>query len=196
MHELPMESRAKVELGSGNEDKTGTVVPRAENFGDLTIADHKVLREEGESRNNHRNAVVVQDLATQWLQSFPYKTKTFQKTQKSVHKFLEPTRKPNLARDIYGTVAIRSGQRIVGGFHVMLLLSAKYSGSFLIWWEKLYERRFGMPFNGSLARYISRLCIIRGENLERRHFGRGHWRIGADGRIWTPRPKAQYKGRV
>ena len=39
-------------------------VPRAENFGDLITADHKVLSDIGESRNNHRYAVVVQDLAT------------------------------------------------------------------------------------------------------------------------------------
>ena len=42
---------------------------RAENIGDLVSADHKVLSEESESRNNHRYAVVVQDLATQWIQS-------------------------------------------------------------------------------------------------------------------------------
>ena len=46
--------------------RTGTAVPRAENFGDLITADHKVLGEGCESRNNHRYAVVVQDLATQW----------------------------------------------------------------------------------------------------------------------------------
>ena len=40
-------------------------VPRAENFGDLITADHKVLSEGCESRNNHRHAVVVQDLVTQ-----------------------------------------------------------------------------------------------------------------------------------
>ena len=39
-------------------------VPRAENFGDLITADHKVLSDNCESRNNHRYAVVVQDLAT------------------------------------------------------------------------------------------------------------------------------------
>ena len=35
----------------------GTVVPREENFGDLITADHKVLSDESESRNNHRCAV-------------------------------------------------------------------------------------------------------------------------------------------
>ena len=34
-------------------------------------ADHKVLSEGCESRDNHRYAVVVQDLATQWIQSYP-----------------------------------------------------------------------------------------------------------------------------
>ena len=71
-------------------------MPRAEHFGDLITADYKVLSEESESRNNHRYAIVVQDLATQWLQSYPCKTKTSQETQRSPMKFLEPTRKPKV----------------------------------------------------------------------------------------------------
>ena len=79
-----------------------------------------------------------------------------------------------------------------------------------------YERRFGMPFIGpvislylcerhiesrsvwvkSLARKILRLCIVRGRNLGSRFCGRRHWRIGRDGRIRFPRPKAQCKGSV
>ena len=39
-------------------------VPRAEKFGDLITADHKVLSEGCESRINHGYAVMVQDLAT------------------------------------------------------------------------------------------------------------------------------------
>ena len=73
--------------------RAGTVVPRADNFGDLTTADHKVLSERSESHNNHRYAVVVQDLATQCLQSYPCKTKDSQETQKNLMKFLEPTRR-------------------------------------------------------------------------------------------------------
>ena len=98
-HELPMESRAKVEPGSGNHTvytyfpkgpncdiclktkitrascrrRAGTVVPRAENFGDLITADDKILSDESESRDNHRYEVVVQDLATQWIQSYRVK---------------------------------------------------------------------------------------------------------------------------
>ena len=76
--------------------RTSTVVTRAENFGDLITADHKILSEESESRDNHRYAVVVQDLATQWVQSYRCKTKTSQETQKNRMKFLEPTRKPKV----------------------------------------------------------------------------------------------------
>ena len=50
-------------------------IPWAEEFGDLITADHKVLNEGSEFRNNHRYAVVVQDLATQWMQFFRVKTK-------------------------------------------------------------------------------------------------------------------------
>ena len=76
--------------------RNGEAVPRAEIFGDLIAADHKVLSEGCESRNNHRYAVVVQDLATQWIQSYPCKTKTSQETQWSLQKFLEPNRKPKV----------------------------------------------------------------------------------------------------
>ena len=66
------------------------------NFGDLITADHKVLSDNCESRNNHRYAVVVQDLATQWIQTYPCKNKTSQETQRSLQKFLEPERKPKV----------------------------------------------------------------------------------------------------
>ena len=57
--------------------RKGEAVPRAINFGDLITADHKVLSDNCESRNNHRYAVVVQDLATQWIQAYPCKNKNF-----------------------------------------------------------------------------------------------------------------------
>ena len=86
-HELPMELRAKVEPGSGKHGvythfpkdpncdicqktqiprasckrRANTVVPRAEHSGDLITADHHILLEGSESRNNHRFAVVIQD---------------------------------------------------------------------------------------------------------------------------------------
>ena len=76
--------------------RKGEAVPRADNFGDLITADHKVLSDNCESRNNHRYAVAVQDLATQWIQAYPCKNKTSQETQRSLQKFLEPERKPKV----------------------------------------------------------------------------------------------------
>ena len=62
----------------------------------MITADHKVLSDNCESRNNHRYAVVVQDLATQWIQPDPCKNKTSHETQRSLQKFLEPERKPKV----------------------------------------------------------------------------------------------------
>ena len=76
--------------------RKGEAVPRAVNFGDLITADHKVPSDNCESRNNHRYAVVVQDLATQWIQAYPCKNKTSQETQRSLQKFLDPERKPKV----------------------------------------------------------------------------------------------------
>ena len=56
--------------------RNGEPAPRADKLGDLITADHadhKVLNERVESRINHRYAVVVQDHATQWMQSNPCK---------------------------------------------------------------------------------------------------------------------------
>ena len=85
----------------------GGTVPRDENFGDLITADHKVLSDYCECRNNHRYAVVVQDLATQWIQAYPCRTKTSQETQRSLQKFLEPDRKPKV---IYTDNSLESGK--------------------------------------------------------------------------------------
>ena len=81
--------------------RNGEAVPRAVNFGDLITADDKVLSDNCESRNNHRYAVVVQDLATQWIQAYPCKNKTSQETQRSLQKFLEPERKPKVIYTVH-----------------------------------------------------------------------------------------------
>ena len=73
--------------------RKGEAVPRAVNFDDLIAADHKVLSDNCESRNNHRYAVVVQDPATQWIQAYPCNNKTSQETRRSLQKLVEPERK-------------------------------------------------------------------------------------------------------
>ena len=59
---------------------------RSVKYGDLTTAEHKILSEGCESRNNHRYTVVVQVLATQWN---PWHTKTSQETEKNSRKLTE-----------------------------------------------------------------------------------------------------------
>ena len=86
--------------------RANAFMPRAEIFGDLITADHKILSEESESRNHHRYAL-VQELATQCLQSYPFKTKSFQETQKNLMKFLETTRKPKV---IYSDNSLEFGK--------------------------------------------------------------------------------------
>ena len=39
---------------------------------------------------------MVQDLTTQWIQSYPCETKTSQETRRSLRKFLEPPEKPKV----------------------------------------------------------------------------------------------------
>ena len=88
--------RTKITRAPGRK-RIGTAVPRVENFGDLTTTDQKVLNEDGDSRNNHRHGVVVQDLATQWIQSHPCETtRTSQETERSSRNFLEPSEKPKV----------------------------------------------------------------------------------------------------
>ena len=62
--------------------RTENELPRSVKFGDLITAVHKVLSDDRGSRKNHRDAVVVQDLATQWILAYPCKTKSSQETMR------------------------------------------------------------------------------------------------------------------
>ena len=86
---IPLKERTRIRkvMLQKRRHKNGSTVPmltsvknqkrsilRTEKCGDLTTAEHKILSEGCESRNNHRYAVVVQVLAIQWN---PCQTKTF-----------------------------------------------------------------------------------------------------------------------
>ena len=66
--------------------RNGEAVLRADKFGDLITADHKVLSDNCESRNNYGCAVVVQDLATQWIQAYPCKNQNFTRNPEKLAK--------------------------------------------------------------------------------------------------------------
>ena len=81
----------------------------AEKYGDLIIAEHKVLNEGRESRNNHRYAVVVQVLATQWNLC---KTKTSQETEKTLRKFLESSQQPKVIHTCNSVEFVKSCEEL------------------------------------------------------------------------------------
>ena len=58
--------------------------------GDVIAAEHKVLGEENESRPHHRYAVVVHDVATQWIQSYPCRKKSAPDTMRVLQRFFPP----------------------------------------------------------------------------------------------------------
>ena len=78
--------------------RTGNQVPHAETFGDLVTTEHKVLSEACESRNSQRHAVIVKDLATQWLQAYPCKTKAPREVSHAARIWLCSTRVLHSAR--------------------------------------------------------------------------------------------------
>ena len=71
--------------------RTGSVVPRAKNVGDLITADDTILSEGCESRNNHRYAVVVQDWATRFNH-----IRVQQKLRRTRKVLKKPSRKPKV----------------------------------------------------------------------------------------------------
>ena len=165
--------------------RKGEAVPRADNFGDLITADHKVLSDNCESRNNHRYAV-----------AYPCKNKTSQETQRNLQKFLEPERKPKVIytdnslecgkacedlswkhctstphRSETNGIAERAVRRVKEGTSAVLLQSGLNES----WWadsmecytylrnvtdllsdgKTPYERRFGQPFKGPIIPFGS-----------------------------------------
>ena len=93
--------------------RMGKAVLRAEKFGDLITADHKVFNEV------NLDAVAVQDLTTQWIQSYPCKTKTTQETEKCSRMFLKPSEKPKV---IYTDNSLEFGKNLVKIYHGIIEL--------------------------------------------------------------------------
>ena len=69
---------------------------------------------------------MVQDLATQWIQAYPCKTKTSQETQRSLQKFLEPNRKPKV---IYTDNSLEFGRGLCRSFLESLYVDTTQIGN-------------------------------------------------------------------
>ena len=149
----------------------------------MITADHKVFNEGSESRHNHRYSIVVQDLATQWIQSY---AKEFTKTSR------EPSEQPKV---IYTDNSLEFGKacedlswnhctstphrsetngivrRVKEGTSAVLLqsgLNESWWADSMEWYTYLrnvtdllsdgktpYERRFGQPFKGPIIPFGS-----------------------------------------
>ena len=121
---------------------------------------------------------MIQDLATQWIQSFPCKTKTSHETEKSLRKFFEPSQKPKViytdnslefgkyGGDLSYGIAERAIRRVKEGTSAVLLqsgLDERWWSDSMEWHCHLrnvqdlladgntpYERRFGESFKGPI----------------------------------------------
>ena len=49
-------------------------LPKPEKFADQLVADHKIITEEDQSRNQDKVACIIQDRATSWLKAYPAPT--------------------------------------------------------------------------------------------------------------------------
>ena len=170
--------------------RTCNQIPRAEKFGDLITADHKVLNEEGESLHNHPYAVVVQDLGTQWLQPYPCKTKSSQGNGKELTKVSRAVSQAKACEDLSWNrctstphfsetngIAKRAVRWVKEGPSAVLL----QSGLDEMWWADSmecccflrnvqdllsdgttpYERRPGEPFCGPIIPFGSMVEFLR-----------------------------------
>ena len=154
--------------------RKGEAVPRAENFGDLITADHKVLSDNCESRkqssicsrgarsshsmdpgvsvqnkNFKRNPVKLAKVPgtreetknhLHW-QFLGIQQSLWKSLLESLHVYHTDQKQMGLLREQYAEwkkvpllYAIRSEWKLVGRFHGILFLSAKYS-RYLVWWE-------------------------------------------------------------
>ena len=60
---------------------------RAKGTADIISADHNILNEESASRLEYRYAVVVQDIFSDWTQSYLTEAKSAQETKKRLQRF-------------------------------------------------------------------------------------------------------------
>ena len=83
--------RTKVTRAPCRRNPYGRTFKSPKGIGDMLTADHKAPNEEQESRMHHKYAVVVQDLATHWIQSYPCRDQISSRdAEKSENMFLHP----------------------------------------------------------------------------------------------------------
>ena len=77
-----------------NPDDRADSTKIADGFDNMMTADHKILNEDQESIMHHKYAMVVQDLATRMIHSYPCKNTSAQETTRSLRNFRHPEENP------------------------------------------------------------------------------------------------------
>ena len=140
--------------------RNGEAVPRAVNFGDLITADHKVLSDNCESRNNHRYAVVVQ--AWNHCTSTPHRSETNGIAERAVRRVKEGTSAVLLQSGLNESCWADSMECYTYLRNVTDLLSDG---------KTPYERRFGQPFKGPIIPFGS---LVEYHPITAKHQSRIH----------------------
>ena len=81
----PMKAR-----GESKGEKHVDALPTPQHFGDAGTLDHKVINEDDASREGDRNACVILDRATYWLQAYGDQNKSAKATISALPKFYGP----------------------------------------------------------------------------------------------------------
>ena len=150
-------------------------IRRASKFGDIITADRKVFNAGGESLNDQRHAIVVRVLATQWLQSYPCRTKTSQESARNLRQFLDHEENPKViytdnslefgkasedlqwnhctSRTETNGIAERTVRRVEEGASFILLQSRLYEQ----WWAESVE-----CYISKISCQVGKLCMNGG----------------------------------
>ena len=119
-----------------------------------------MFNEGGESRNNHRYAVVVPVLATQWN---PCQTKTSQETEKASRKIQKPSQKPKV---IHTYILLEFGKYCeeLSWNHITTTLHRSETSGIAEWAVYVEEKKRHQPYYCNLERMIDsmkRCCYLR-----------------------------------
>ena len=154
--------------------RAGTIVPRSEK---------SLIYYCRSQSSKHRYAVVVQDLTTQWLQSYPCKDKNFPRDQE------ESNEVPGADEE---TTSLLHCQFL--GIWQNIWDCRKSSAQSL--WDAKDQSRLRQFGSKVFPSIFLGYALHAGRIWKKRHHGRRRWRIEGYGRIWTLRPEDQWKGSV
>ena len=82
---------------SADKQPSAGALPEPKQFGDFLTADTAVINDHDASRDADRNATVIQDKYTYWLQGYPSKHKNTEETVKRLNDSYDHMVNPNMS---------------------------------------------------------------------------------------------------